>query len=116
MKSVEEMTRKEFLSLPVYKDWQSYLFVDALYMIQTKRKHDSGYACFVSAAEIDGKMYILGKCHDMLEIEGCHIDCFLKNGVLRFFPYSSRVNKIKIGHRLSSFYAEAVEVKEKDNA
>lgn len=112
MKSVEEMTRKEFLSLPVYEDWQSYLFVDALYMIQTKRKHDSGYACFVSAAEIDGEMYILGKCHDVLEIEGCRIDCFLKNGVLRFFPYSSRVDKIKVGHRLSSFYAEAVEVKE----
>ena len=38
MKSVGEMTRKEFLSLPVYKDWQSYLFVNALYMIQTKKK------------------------------------------------------------------------------
>ena len=116
MKSVGEMTRKEFLALPVYKDWQSYLFVDALYMIQTKRKHDSGYACFVSAAEIDGKMYVLGKHHDVLEIKGCHIDCFFKNGVLRFFPYGIRFDKIKIGHRLSTFCAEAEEVKEQDNA
>ena len=52
----------------------------------------------------------------MLEIEGCHIDCFLKNGVLRFFPYGIRVDKIKVGHRLSSFCAEAVEVKENNNA
>lgn len=107
MKHVAEMTRKEFLSLPEYEDWHTPLKVKNIYILQTKRKHDSGYACMVSAANIKNKLYILGTHHDVLDIKGARIDCFQKNGVLRFFPDFKHTHFL-IEHRLSDFSAVAV--------
>lgn len=105
---IDEMTRKEFLALPDYEDDLELLTVKEFFILQTKKKHDSGYACFTAVAEINGQYYIIGQCHDVLEVKGCNIDCFVKNGVLRFFPNLMR-NKsiIKITSRLSTFEAFA---------
>lgn len=105
---IDEMTRKEFLALPDYEDELKLLKVKEFFVIQTKKKHDSGYACFTAVAKINGQYYVIGRYHDVLEVRDCNIDCFVKNGVLRFFPaYHKDKSIIKITSRLSTFEAFA---------
>lgn len=109
MKNISDMTVKELKSLPFFS-WagKDNLRVKCLYFLKNGRKHESGFACLSSFAEIEGKLYTLGNHHDILDIRGCSIDVVLKNGLLRFFPASILNDNIIVKSRFSSFSAECI--------
>lgn len=109
MKNISDMTVKELKALPEYP-WtgSDNLEVKCLYFMKNGKKHDSGFACISSFAEVQGKPYLLGDYHDALDIKGCRIDVIFKNGLFRFFPTSIKNPKLIVRYRLSDFCAECI--------
>lgn len=83
--------REELLSVPKRK-WDDVIHgVDAVYIIPSRRKHDSGYACmdFVASFNADkGKPMVRfgGECDDV-RLKGSHfrIDCEYPSRIIRIW-------------------------------
>jgi len=125
-KKVNEMTKKDFESIPYRKDWSTPVVFNSMVIIPGKAKdlHDSGYRCMDFVA-IKGNTPIcrLSGCSDVIHIDGIggygdnwlkkygrvpneippsgwSIDCLPKSGLLRIWPCSG---KMKAGSASSSF-------------
>jgi len=121
-KDMNEMSRAEFLALP-HREWNEEIVCDAVVIIPTGRKHDSGYGAMDYAAVIEGEpKLLLAGGSDVVHIEGIggygdnwlekygglpqsvpptgwNIDCLRKSRLLRLFARG----RIKCGPALSSF-------------
>ena len=80
--------REELLSVPKRK-WDNELHgVDSVYIIPSRRKHDSGWACMDFVAVSDGKSPVRfgGGCDDVL-LNGNHfrIDCEYPSRIIRIW-------------------------------
>lgn len=71
------MTRKELLSSPVRKWDEELKGVRGVFVIPSKRKHDSGWACMDFVAETPSGLVRFGGCCDDVSFEGNHfrMDC-----------------------------------------
>jgi len=93
------MTQRELLLSVPKRKWDDVIHgVDAVYIIPSRRKHDSGYACMDFVAAFNGnkkrpKVRFGGGCDDV-RLNGNHfrIDC----------EYPSRI--IRIWNDRTSFY------------
>lgn len=115
MKQWTDLTKKEILQLPQLDwSWES-VEVDELLIFPTRRKHDSGFACFVSAVRIDKDWFLLGQYHDVIYPQTkdfgdinprlCGMDASL-HGIIR---WCHQAHKITIHHRLSDLCVEPKE-------
>ena len=134
MKNVNNMTRKEFESVPYRKRWDKPVVCTSLVILPGKSRplHDSGYRTmdFV-AVKNDKPICRLSGCSDVLHIDGIggygfnwlekygavpkmippsawSIDCLPKSGLLRMFCNG----EIVCGSSLSSFEIERRETSE----
>jgi hypothetical protein len=128
MKSINEMSRKDFESVPDRENWNSKIEFRSMVILPQRTKHDSGYACmdFVAVDKNDFPICRLSGCSDVIHFDGISgmkwngngfenfpkssawsIDCLFKSKLLRVF---SRAN-ITCGPSLSSFeiYAKDIE-------
>lgn len=99
-----KMTKKDFLAIP-HRPWDERLTgVRGAYVIPSRRKHESGWACmdFVAEFEDDNKPMVRfgGGCDDVTFI-GTHfsMDCTYPKGVIhiwnrRGFTISSDLSSI----------------------
>ncbi len=83
--------RKELLSVPKRK-WDDVIHgVDAVYIIPSGRKHESGYACMDFVASFDGNkgkpMVRFGGVCDDIRLNGNHfrIDCEYPSRIIRIW-------------------------------
>ena len=113
MKELNEMTRKDFDTLPERKCNEVLEGCDSIVIIPSRKKHDSGYACFGYIAvkgdtawkcgggdviHIDG---IGGYGKDwvtrnigvprMVDVKGWNIDCLMKSGYLRIWSSTGKI-------------------------
>lgn len=126
MKDLNEMTRKDFNAFPERK-WDEVLEgVDSIVIIPSRKKHDSGYACFGYVAvkgdqawkcgggdviHIDG-IGGYGKWDNVIphniEVKGWNIDCLIKSGYLRLW---SDKGKLTCEPNLSSMEIFSIPIK-----
>lgn len=83
------MTKKELLAIPKRK-WDEILNgVDGVYVIPSRRKHDSGYACMDFVAEFsDGRPMVGfgGYCDDISFIgDKFRMDCIYPSGIIHIW-------------------------------
>ena len=114
MKDLNEMTRKDFAALPERK-WNEVLDgIDSIVLIPSKKKHDSGYACFGYVAVKGDKAWRCGG-GDIIHIDGIggygkdwltassgvpsmvsvkawNIDCLVKSGYLRLWSSNGKLS------------------------
>lgn len=94
------MTRKELLSVKKRK-WNEILHnVSGVYVIPSRRKHDSGYACMDFVAETpEGLVGFGGMCDDV-SFEGLHfrMDCDFETKIIHIWNR----NKFSISDDVSS--------------
>lgn len=105
----KEMNRKKLLSIPKRK-WDEILNgVSGVYVIPSRRKHDSGWACMDFVAEFsDDKPMVRfgGGCDDVRFVgENFRMDCTYPHGIIHIW----RWGRFSITHDVSSidFRAEA---------
>lgn len=110
------MTKKELLDLEMEKWGNEIPLLDDIYLIPTRRKHDSGYYCMeVVGATQDGKYKKkLATYSDVFDIG----DCFQQSkevsidipeyGVIRFFSTSASCKLKVIYWGMSDFQMVAV--------
>jgi hypothetical protein len=105
------MTRKELLALPQRK-WDEILYnVSGVYVIPSRRKHDSGWACMDFVAEFNEKesqMVRFGGGCDDVRFAGNHfrMDCAYPSGIIHIW----NDKPFKISRDLSSIdFVEATE-------
>lgn len=114
MKELNDMTRKDFEALPE-RTWSEVLTgVDSIVLIPSRRKHDSGFACFGYVAvkgeqawrcgggdvlHIDGiggygKDWITRESGvpSMISVKGWNIDCLVKSGFLRLWSDKGKLS------------------------
>jgi len=119
MKSINEMTRKEFEKLPYNDDWRNEKLknIRGLVIIPTRRMHDSGYRIIEVIAYGENLEPIkVGGCSDVLNFDGIggrgknyetgaedhggwNMDCLGKSGLFHIWCEGP----IEIGHALSNF-------------
>ena len=100
---MSEITRKNLLQIPKRK-WNEVLHnVNAVYIIPSRRKHDSGYACMEFVAVFKGgrEMIRFGGGCDSVSLEGQHfnMECMYPSGIIsiwndRGFSVSDDVSTI----------------------
>lgn len=111
MKEISEMTRKEIAKLP-RRVWSEILCeVNAIIIIPTRHKHDSGFMCMQYVAcmkdryilcgggdvfHIDGiggfgKWTVAGGVPCMIPPKGWSIDCLPKSGYLRLWSSTKKL-------------------------
>lgn len=84
------MNRKELLSIPE-RDWKEELKdVVGVYVIPSRRKHESGWACmdFVAEFKEENKPRVrFGGCCDDVSFEGAHfrMDCDYPSGIIHIW-------------------------------
>jgi hypothetical protein len=135
MKTIDEMTRKEFEALPWRESFSSKVEAAGIVILPTRKIHDSGYRCmdFVAVGRDNKAICRLSGCSDVIHIDGIggwgadwlnrygsvpslippsgwSIDCLRVSGLLRMWPSSSRVD---CGDALSSFELYALPAEEK---
>lgn len=94
------MTRKELLAVPARK-WDEILTgVYAVWVIPSRRKHDSGWACMDFVAQTQNGLVRFGSGCDDVSFEGSHfrMECDYKTKLLRIWNR----RKFTITHDLSS--------------
>lgn len=107
MKTINQMTRKEFVAVPEREKWDEPVYCNSLVILPTRHRHSSGYRCMDFVA-IDEKMQPICRCSgcsDVLDLNGIggdrllelhqefdddtlargswSIDCLPKSGLLR---------------------------------
>jgi len=126
MKHINEMTRKEFESLPDRESWKKPVFFDSLVIIPGRARdlHESGFRLMDYIAIKDSKpLCKLSGCSDVLHLDGIggfgnnwvekykgcptmvppkawSIDCLKKSGLLRLWVNG---HQLEAGNSLSSF-------------
>ena len=113
MKTVDDMTKKDFQALRLRKHGEKIGDFDSLIIIPTRKMHDSGYRCMEFVAVKDGKplcrmsggsdvIHLGGIAQPLLNPMkvGWHIDCLAKSGYLRIFSHQF---SFTVGADLSSF-------------
>lgn len=97
--------REELLSVPKRK-WDDVIHgVDAVYIIPSRRKHDSGYACMDFVASFNGNkgkpMVRFGGGCDDVRLKGSHfrMDCEYPSRIIRIWNDS---RSFYITHDISS--------------
>ena len=133
MKSVSNMTKKDFEAVPYRKKFDEDIgLFDSLVILPTRHKHDSGYRCMDFVAVREGKPICrLSGCSDVIHFDGIggygfdwvekyggvpktiepvswNIDCLPKSGLLQIF---CGVHRLKAGCALSSFEIFAIKKK-----
>ena len=105
--------RKKFLELPT-RPWNEEISgLDAIVLLPTRHKHDSGFSCMDFVAIRDHKpLCLLSGCSDVVHVDGISavlhqdreqnwsIDCLYPSGLMRFFCMD---RKLVAGIALSSF-------------
>lgn len=95
------MNRKELLDCPL-RDWDGDIkHAVGVYIIPTKKKHESGYAIMSFVAEIEGgKRIRFGGCCDDVSLNGNNfrIDCDFKTKLVHIWNR----HRFTITHDLSS--------------
>lgn len=86
------MTRKELLAVPK-REWDEKLTkVRVVYILPSRRKHDSGYSCMDFVAETPNGLVGFGGCCDDVCLSGEHfrIDCEYPSGIIRIWNSHNR--------------------------
>jgi len=134
MKTITEMTRKDFESVPNRKHNEDIGLFDSLIIFPMREKHDSGYTCMDYISVIKNQpTYRLSGCSDVMHIQGIggfgydwlkkygtcpdmvpaiawSIDCLYKSKLLRLFPMGGKCRlKLKAGDSYSSFEIYCIE-------
>lgn len=100
---VMKMTKKDFLAIPCRKWDEELTGVEGVYVLPSRRKHDSGWACMDFVAEFaDGRPMIRfgGGCDDVRFYgKGFRMDCTYPHGIIRIhargtFTISSDLSSI----------------------
>lgn len=103
------MNRKELLSIPKRKWDEELKGVEVVYVIPSRRKHDSGWACMDFVAEFkDNKPLVRfgGGCDSVSFIgEDFMMDCTYPHGIIRIWRWGT----FSITHDLSSIDFRAEE-------
>ena len=90
---------------------ESHLF-DYIYIIPTRRKHDSGYYMYEIYGSIREKFYCLSKCSDVIDLENVNYIVSIDSpeyNVYRFFTHCSNYKfSVPYGH-CSTFIIEVKE-------
>ena len=96
MKSIESMTKKELDELPQYPYTPAAIETEEIFVMKSRKKHESGFSCFVSFITVDEKPCKLCDCSDVLDIQGCRVDSL--NGVCwRFFAPAGMLKIYRYG-------------------
>lgn len=123
--------RQELLNVPRKKTLEPLHNVGALYIIPSRRKHDSGYACMdLVACRMDksrritnDKIRLGGGC-DAIELrgDGFRIDCIHPSGIIRIFsfspfciPYDLSSVSLEMEDYVDDFDWNAIKMSEVDN-
>lgn len=111
---VMKMTKKDFLAIPCRKWDEKLTGVIGVYVLPSRRKHDSGWACMDFVAEFaDSRrpMIGFGGCTDDVSFVGSHfrMDCTYPHGIIHIWCAYGRT--FSISHNLSS-----IDFKEEANA
>lgn len=98
------MTRMELLALPK-REWDETLHgVSGVYVIPTRRKHDSGWCCMAFAAEFKDNRPMVGfggGCDDVtFRGNDFRMDCDYPSGIIHIWSWKT----FSISHDLSSIY------------
>lgn len=99
------MTRKELLAVPA-REWNEPLHnVTGVYVIPSRRKHESGYACMDFVAEFhrgERPMVRFGGCTDSVAFCGANfqMDCTYPHGIIRIWSWKP----FSVSSDLSSIY------------
>ena len=100
----ERMTRKELLAFPKRK-WDETLHnVSGVYVIPSRRKHESGWACMDFVAEVSANSSLPmirfgGGCDDVrFKGDRFRMDCEYPSGIIHIWNYKP----FSISHDLSS--------------
>ena len=104
-KSWREYTKKDLLSLPK-REWDKETEYEALLLVNTRSKHDSGYAWFVVVGCENGytPTEIVGYMDDFRSgnfLPRFAMDCSL-HGVFRLHSLNGGRNAFKVGINLNS--------------
>ena len=126
---INEMSRKDFESVPLRKGWSDSVTFDCLIILPGRAKHDSGYRIMDFVAVRSGKAVCrLSGCSDVVHIDGIggygknwlekygtvpkllpirswNIDCLPKSGLLRLWCSEC---ELEAGAALSSFEVYAI--------
>lgn len=82
------MKRADLLAVKKRETYGNLHGVMAVYVIPSRRKHSSGWACMDFVAQKKGgEMVGCGGCCDDINLEGCHfrIDCDFESKVIRIW-------------------------------
>ena len=103
------MNKKELLSIPKRKWYETLSGVSGVYVIPSRRKHDSGWACmdFVAEFSNDRPMVRFGGGCDVVNFVGedFRMDCTYPHGIIHSF----RCGRFSITHDISSIDFQAEE-------
>lgn len=98
------MTKKELLAVPSRK-WDEELHgVRGVYVLPSRRKHDSGWACMDFVAEFADKRRPMirfgGNCDDVSFDGDCfRMDCTYPHGIIHIW---NRINTFSVSQGISS--------------
>ena len=83
------MTRKELLAVPKRKHGETLTGVSGVWVIPSRRKHESGWAIMDFVAETKEGLVGFGECCDVIAFEGKHfrMDCDHKTKLLHVWNH-----------------------------
>lgn len=86
------MTRKELLAIPERKWDEELNGVRSVFVIPSRRKHCSGWACMDFVAETENGLVRFGGCCDDVMFEGTHfrMDCDFDTKLVRIWNSRKR--------------------------
>lgn len=107
------MTKAELLAVPKRKWDEELMDVQEIYIIPSKRKHESGYRCMDFVAVVgeknNEKLIGFGRCCDALHFMNAGdftIDVSPQNNVIRIFRRGNKT--IKISKDCSDIFVESI--------
>lgn len=119
----EKISRKALLELPV-RDWDSESDYDALLIVPTGRKHDSGWSliAMIASASCDDICWTMPVNHPYGKIEPgknrmiLRTDCYYPSGIVRMWASGEHYFKgmFRVGRALSSTDVELIVVQRGD--
>lgn len=96
----KKITKEQLLQVPK-REWNKTIVASSVYVIPSRRKHDSGWTCmdFVADTE-EGLVRFGGSCDDVsLKGEHFRMDCLYPSRIIRIWNTKRRFT---ISHDLSS--------------
>lgn len=80
------MNRKELLQVP-RRNWIDEIIAKGVWVIPSRRKHDSGWACMDFVAETDNGLVRFGGGCDDVAFEGSHfrMDCDYPSAIIHIW-------------------------------